>query len=763
LNYTYQKFIIEIVCMSPLPPIKLGQLHWYHWLIVVMSLLLTLSAWHITKQQNEDKIRLLFDRQVEQATSLIIERMQKYEDALWAGVALVQVTGKEISREQWRTYYNNLDIDTKYPGINGVGIIHNIPQEKLTSYLATQRASLADFHIHPKHQIPDLWPITYIEPQAKNAAAVGLDMAHENNRYTAALKARDTGLAQITGPIVLVQDEGKTAGFLFYAPFYQGGHQETLETRQERIGGLVYAPFVVKKLMQGTLNQDNRHIGIRISDKDEIIYDENQTEDPYFDKNSTLEARVTSEMYGRQWQFYIRSNLLGKEFSANNQPMIILVAGILIDTLLLSLFLVLARSNKKTTAYAAEVTKDLESMFLSNMSHELRTPLNAVTGFITICLKTKLTEKQSDYLEKAKLASSTLLSLINHTLDYSKIESGKLEIDKVEFSLFDLLHKIHAIFSIQASNKDINFWVELPPSFPSLILGDPLRIEQILLNLCANSFKFTTQGEIKIIVNFSMKNDDVIAVDFMVTDTGIGITEEQITYLFESFKQADSSTTREYGGTGLGLTICKQLAKLMGGDITVESEINVGSRFCVSLDFTVANRELKTSNSKVEKGFKPLQQDSLNLEEIVELNQKSAKSRDETEVIESETVKPLANLKLLLVEDIAMNQIIAQAILEENGAIVCLANDGVEALELLEKNSDYDLILMDIQMPRMDGYETTKNILNNKKFCHIPVVAMTANAVLSDVEKCLNAGMKGHIAKPLEEQDILKKIAEGLC
>ena len=206
--------------MNPSTIPGLGRLHWYHWLILTLSLVLTFTAWFITHQQAQEKYKRAFSLQVERSLSLINDRMQKYEDALWAGVATIQVLDGQINREQWGTYYKNLDIDKKYPGISGVGVIHYVTPQKLNTYLDFQKQLMPDFKIHPRHDKKVFWPISYIEPQQKNLKAVGLDMAHENNRYSAAKKSMLSAKAQITGPIVLVQDAGKTSGFLFFVPFF---------------------------------------------------------------------------------------------------------------------------------------------------------------------------------------------------------------------------------------------------------------------------------------------------------------------------------------------------------------------------------------------------------------------------------------------------------------------------------------------------------------------------------------------------------------
>ncbi len=774
-----------------------GSLHWYHWFVVTLSLVITLTAWYITKQQVEEKVAHSFARQSQQVVELITERMQKYEDALFAGVALTQVQQGETSHQQWRTYYNNLDIDRKYPGINGLGIIYYVAPDKRDSYLTQQRSTRPNFGIHPQHTRSELWPITYIEPEAKNAAAVGLDMAHESNRYTAAVKARDSGQAQITGPIVLVQDEGKTPGFLFYAPFYRGSSHDSVDTRKQTFIGLVYAPFVVKKLLAGTLEETKRHIGIRISDGGEIIYDENRSDNPNYDVDATQTKTQQINIYGRQWQFDLRSNLLARQFSENKQPLLILVGGLLIDSLLLALFLVLARSNKRAINYASQLTADLEarnqqlsseaqererltlkseaanhakSIFLSNMSHELRTPLNAITGLISLCLKTELNNKQKGYLNNIQLASSTLVSLINHTLDYAKIESGKLEVEAIEFNLFEILAKIEAIFSGQFSAKGLDFIVEQPSSLPKAIIGDPLRLEQILLNICGNAYKFTDAGHVRLTLKVTSKTEQQIGLNFVIADTGIGMSSDVQAHLFESFSQADGSTTRQYGGTGLGLAISKQLTELMGGKISVLSQEGQGSQFSLQLELAfnpaageTRTEERTTAEDKIEKTAASTTTEKTIVATDDNIAPMSAPPKENNQ--QPVAGQELASASILLVEDMPINQLVAQEMIEDCGASVSIADNGLQALETLATDQHFDIILMDIQMPKMDGYQTTQKIRENalgNLNAQIPIIAMTANAMKGDQEKCLAAGMDDYLMKPIDPDLLITKLNHWL-
>lgn len=338
-----------------------GRLHWYHWLVVIGSLVLTF-AWYLTSQQAQEKNAERFHFQANQIVQLVKERMGKYEEALWSGVAALQMMPVETDRKQWKVFADNLSIASRYPGINGIGVIHAHTKASLPAYLAWQRETLPDYAIHPAHNKHEFWPITYIEPIDNNRKAVGLDMAHEVNRYTAIMKARDTGLAQITGPIVLVQDSKKTPGFLFYAPWYQPAKKpQSKAMRQQEMKGAVYAPFIVKKLMDGMLENKNRLVNFSIADGNDELYSELSNSSEDYDPNPLFRTTITVDLYGRPWQFDIQTSRIFREQHTRTHPLMILTGGLVIDSLLLVLFLLLASTNKRAVRYANEVTTELQA------------------------------------------------------------------------------------------------------------------------------------------------------------------------------------------------------------------------------------------------------------------------------------------------------------------------------------------------------------------------------------------------------------------
>ena len=338
---------------------KFSHLHWMHWLVIVLSFVLTTGAWYFAQSQVDNKQMTQFNRDVSNVHEVLEIRMQRYEDALWGGVATIQSQSSGIDHNEWRRFSNVLNIEERYPGINGIGVIYAIDNGNTDIFVSEQQRARPEFKIHPPHKAPETFPITYIEPIENNRAALGLDMAHEKNRYDAIKRARRTGMATITGPIILVQDHKKTPGFLFHAPFYNDNMNAPFMTenqRQNDFKGTVYAPFIFSKLIDGLLEQEKRDVHIRIKDGDVILYDEINDVPP---KNKTFHSSTANNFYGRVWTIDVMAAPLFYETYDNNQPIFILIGGIIIDLLLIYLFLTLSRTREQALGDARDKTAKL--------------------------------------------------------------------------------------------------------------------------------------------------------------------------------------------------------------------------------------------------------------------------------------------------------------------------------------------------------------------------------------------------------------------
>jgi signal transduction histidine kinase len=372
----------------------------------------------------------------------------------------------------------------------------------------------------------------------------------------------------------------------------------------------------------------------------------------------------------------------------------------------------------------AQKARQMQEQFLANMSHEIRTPMNGVKGMTDLLRDTPMSDKQKEITGLIKRSIDNLMIIINDILDFSKIQAGMLRIEEIDFNIKEVVNSASFLFAHRLKAKGLELHVKVVPDVPERLVGDPHRLSQVLTNLLSNAIKFTEKGSIQVRIDLLEKRTDKFILSFTIIDTGIGISEDSLAHIFDSFSQAGSDTSRRYGGTGLGLTICKQLLNLQGGDITVKSVIGKGSEFNFWLPYSSCDKPASE---------KP----------VTHTNQDYSKL--------------LAGRHFLVAEDNEINRVLINHVLSKAGGSVTMANNGAEAVNFLHEEKLFDLIIMDLQMPEMDGFAATRYIRNNLQM-QTPIIAMTATAMKDEQWQCLDSGMNDYMTKPFEFTELYKRI-----
>lgn len=725
--------------------------------IVTLSVVITEGS---LKQQTNERF-LNLSQEIEHG---IIDKYKLYEQSLNGGLGLYEASNY-VSREEWEQFIAIQNIGEKLDGINGVGFIKYLEKDEVPAFVERYAAEKnSAFQVYPETQYDNKFVIKYIEPTEPNKDAIGLDIGFEDNRREAAERSIKTGMPALTNKIELVQDNKARAGFLLLIPYFK---QSAADAQEKAIYGWIYAPFIGENFLDDLQRLADGEVTFAVYDGDEndsanLIY-----KHAAFDKEVTSSQLIqTSEikLAGQTWRIVFKSTPTFVNAVKSYLPLLQALLGLIITTLLSAItynqntreetvkklvtvktqeLQALSESLEETVK---ERTSELEKanqakdMFLANMSHELRTPLNSILGLTKMLLDEKdIPEDHILTLQTVYRASSSLLSIVNDVLDISKIEAEMIVLELHPFELKSFISSVVDQLKPLASQKGLllkDNTQELPET---IVASDTLRLSRIILNLGSNATKYTISGEVNVETSLiAHEDDEYINFECKVSDTGVGIPEDKIDHIFEKFTQAEESTERKFGGTGLGLNITKQLIELMGGTIRVQSKPNEGSTFTIEIPLQLSSVEaLEAEDNSDEHTLHP--------------------------AIETHGRKPAQDAYVLVAEDHEFNQIFIMKLLRQFGFNnTTLVIDGTEAVEKHQKSA-YDIILMDCHMPKLNGYDATRKIRSleekSNDNTHIPIFAMTADAMLGTKETCLEAGMDRYISKPIDS-DILKKHLE---
>lgn len=724
---------------------------------LLITLLISGGLWKISVRNQ----RLKFEYRGHELQFAVEQRMAAYAQVLRGGIGLMKAS-ESVSRSEWHAYVQSLNLSEHFPGIQGVGYAIALKPSMLQQHEASLRSEgFPEYRVWPESQEELRTAIVYLEPfDWRNRRAFGYDMFSEPVRREAMRKAATLGMAMVSGKVILVQetDEDVQAGFLMYLPLYRPGvPTETPEQRMAALMGFVYSPFRMKDFMYAIMGEQEKMEEILVYDSKEGLFDD---DDLLYDscegqKNSCREhAREQQDfdivLAGRTWHFRMHSAPAFDQQFNWELPALAAIFGLAITILVH----VIARSAKRIqrqaealaqtnhellkavesasrNAAAAEKASRHKSEFLAHMSHELRTPLNGVIGMAELLTTTSLDERQHKMATDVMRSGALLMAIINNILDMAKIEAGKLELDRVPFRLDRLLEDVEAILQWQAKAKNITFVKSLQPNQPMTFYGDPLRLRQVLVNLAGNAIKFTDSGSVRLSVQMQDdKQDGCSSFAFSIDDTGPGIAPEDQSRLFHQFEQLDKSESRVHGGTGLGLAISNDLVGLMGGSITVDSEIGKGSCFSFTLTLQCA----------------PHQPDG-------------AHDQPQAEWVWNHTPR------VLMAEDNPINQQVQLGHLQGCGTEVDIAEDGLAAIQKA-KATPYDIIFMDINMPGTDGRQATSTIRdhwrsNNLPGC--PIIALSAHAFRHEAHAAIEDGFDDYLTKPFVRQQLAELLRKYLA
>jgi signal transduction histidine kinase/CheY-like chemotaxis protein/integral membrane sensor domain MASE1 len=867
------------------------------WGTLLVGVGLTVAVWHLLAAGTERRAQEQFDAECADIAKRIARRMTLYESGLRGAQALFK-TQQEPTRAQWSDFADGMNLKQNFPGVMGLGYgIYLRADQRTEAEAAIRTQGYPDFRIWSNDGSlgADTTAVMYLEPfSGRNLRAFGYDMMSEPVRRAALLQAGRSGAPVLSSKVVLVQDAKGAGqpGFLMYFPVYRKHAQLAAASPEQRMAalqGFVYSPIRADELMADLLGPSDRAVRLEIFDGGlatpaaQLYASEKPPADPQQYPNPYLRT-MPLELLHHQWTLRFTSQPAFENSIDRQKSHIVLLAGVIISLLFFGVVRALAARQSFATALARQMTaalresesslivaRDLaeaashaKSEFVANMSHEIRTPLNAVLGMTHLLSSTSLSHEQQKYVDMIRSSGNSLLSILNDVLDFSKIEAGRMELSPAPFQLGAVLEAIATIMTVNAGEKDLELAIGVEADVPQALLGDGHRLQQILVNLVGNAIKFTEKGTVSVLVELAAAP---ATLRFTVRDSGIGIAPEQLTQLFAPFAQADASMTRRFGGTGLGLTISRRIAALMGGAIEVRSTQGEGSDFSLAVPLQCDAGAGAMSAAKPKRHLlvvddhrisadylcktirahgwssdcvgdgeqalallrgqgahydavlldwdmpgmgglatvqairadaaigavpvilmvsafgqgKLLHEDggpnasavllkpvtAARLEDILQQAlaaalPSAASPADQQAEASQQTAPRIDGLRILLVEDNPINQLVATSMLGHAGAVIEAVDNGLAALERLRTDAHrYDMVLMDVQMPEMDGFEATTRIRHELGLT-LPVLAMTAGVMSSEREQCIASGMNDFIAKPIDVEQMLRAIARHL-
>lgn len=688
--------------------------------LLVFALVVIVFAFNRTEQSQIPKQALVKEvNQVATALANEITRYQAYARA-YSGLFNSQ---QHVSEQEFAKFSSQVIL--QQDAILAAAWLPKVARSDKHEYLANMAESAAGFHIQTIDYsvLPHIYPVSYIYPDTPQMQRMlGLDLGSEQLRSHALVRAEKLRQSTITAPIIFHHVQSSEPAFFIFTPIEQNkvvtGHCVLLIPSSQLISNVLH-----KYLKE----QNNLDYKVDLTTNSGVVlYQQNQ------DKSIDLLQLEKIHILDQIWHLQIgvsSTEFIGKKDWGS---WMILVVGVILTIMLQTFILWLTSSHTLVERQVKLKTRELhreklkaeqatiqKTYFLANMSHELRTPLNAILGLNDMLNRTPLSTEQSNLLRKMQHASKALLSLISDILDVSKIETGNIELEISPFSIIKLVSQVRDLFESQAELKSLALKVEYQGNGSDWLLGDEHRLQQVIFNLASNALKFTETGGVTIRINNNRDINDASQnkILFEVIDTGIGIADDRVTSIFNSFTQADASITRKYGGTGLGLAICKTLVELMDGHLQCRSQPGIGTQFWFELKFKSA-----------------LQQKNVEMEEVP---------------VETQLKQILSGAMVLIAEDNEINQQIIAFHMESLGAELTLVENGQQAVDAV-KECTYDLILMDIQMPELDGIQASKQILLHENGMDVPIVALSANVSIEDKQACFDAGILAHIPKPFE-------------